>query len=230
MATPNRGSESNPKNNSSQLFRKLTRFFSGNIVNYKRQFYRKEKRRDLNKYKFTSASGKAFKRSAHNPFQTLQANIMSNQNRVERYGDFEEMEYEPIIASSLDLYADEMTTSNALEPLLRIECPNDEIKVILNDLFYNILNIEHNLYGWSRTMCKFGDFFLYLDIDPEFGIQNVIGLPSTEVERLEGQDKTNPNYIQFQWNSGGMTFENWHCFMVHPVVALKDTFKVLLLC
>jgi hypothetical protein len=30
-----------------------------------------------------------------------------------------------------------------------------------------------------------------------------------EIERLEGEDEDNPNYVQFQWNSGGMTFENW---------------------
>ncbi len=35
------------------------------------------------------------------------------------------------------------------------------------------------------------------------------GLPPAEVERIEGEDKTNPNYIQYQWNSAGMTFENW---------------------
>ena len=58
-------------------------------------------------------------------------------------------------------------------------------------------------------MCKYGDFFLYLDMDDKFGVQSVISLPITEVERLEGQDSTNPNYIQYQWNSAGMTFENW---------------------
>ena len=58
-------------------------------------------------------------------------------------------------------------------------------------------------------MCKYGDLFLYLDIDDARGIQNCIGLPAQEIERLEGEDKTNPNYIQFQWNSGGLTFENW---------------------
>jgi hypothetical protein len=58
-------------------------------------------------------------------------------------------------------------------------------------------------------MCKYGDFFLYLDIDETMGIKNVIGLPGHEVERLEGEDETNPNYIQYQWNSAGMTFENW---------------------
>ena len=41
------------------------------------------------------------------------------------------------------------------------------------------------------------------------GIKNAIGLPPQEVERLEGEDKSNPNYVQFQWNSAGLTFENW---------------------
>ena len=41
--------------------------------------------------------------------------------------------------------------------------------------------------AWARTMCKYGDFFLYLDIDDKYGVQSVISLPIAEVERLEGQ-------------------------------------------
>jgi hypothetical protein len=119
------------------------------------------------------------------------------------------MEYTPELASALDIYADEMTTSNSLEKVLTIDCPNEEIKNVLHGLYYDILNIEFNLFGWSRTMCKFGDFFLYLDIDDKDGIKNAIGIPPYEVERIEGEDEKNPNYVQFQWNSGGMTFENW---------------------
>jgi len=58
-------------------------------------------------------------------------------------------------------------------------------------------------------MCKYGDFILYLDIDDNEGIQSTIAIPLQEVERLEGLDATNPNYVQYQWNSAGMTFENW---------------------
>jgi hypothetical protein len=71
------------------------------------------------------------------------------------------------------------------------------------------MNIEHNLFGWCRTLAKYGDFMLYLDIDENVGIQSTISLPIQEVERLEGLDATNPNYIQYQWNSAGMTLENW---------------------
>jgi hypothetical protein len=102
-----------------------------------------------------------------------------------------------------------MTTYSDLRPMLNIRCPNEEIKAVLTILFDQVLNVQYNLFGWSRTMCKYGDFFLYLDIDDKFGVKSVIALPSQEIERLEGQDATNPNYIQYQWNSAGMTFENW---------------------
>jgi hypothetical protein len=119
------------------------------------------------------------------------------------------MEYTPELASALDIYADEMTTFSTYRPLVNILCTNQEIKSVVEQLLYNILNIDFNLYGWCRSMCKYGDFFLYLDIEQDEGVKNAIGLPANEIERLEGEDKNNPNYIQYQWNSAGMTLENW---------------------
>lgn len=202
---------SNPRNEASPLFRRLTRLFSGPLVNYDAQVVVRNSRTDVDKFssKFKSASGQQFKKASYNPFSNLTSATMANVSRSQRYIDFDQMEYEPIIASSLDIYADEMTTSSHLNPLLRIHCPNEEIKLILNSLYYNVLNVEHNLFNWCRTMCKFGDFMLYLDIEEQQGVVNAIGLPTREVERLEGEDKTNPNYVQYQWNSAGMTFENW---------------------
>ena len=199
----------NNRNPGSSLFKKLTRLLSGPLTNYRRETPRREKRRQLDKHYFQSASGQQFKKVSYDPFENLTSNILANQNRVERYSDFEQMEYEPIIASALDIYADEMSTSNAFNKVLDVKCSNDEIKAILEHLYNEVLNIEFNLFGWCRSMCKFGDYLLYLDIDEGQGVTNVIGLPSSEIERLEGQDKTNPGYVQYQWNSGGLTFENW---------------------
>ena len=211
MPVNNRNAPSgkNTKNSESNLFKRLTRLLSGPIVNKRAQFYRQEKRKDLDKYSFKSASGKEFQKTDYNPFEFIHTNMMKNHNRGERYAEFDQMEFTPEIASAMDIYADEMTTWSQLQKMLRIDCDNEEIKNILNNLYHNILNLEFNLFGWCRNMCKYGDFFLYLDIDEELGIKNVIGLPPHEVERLEGQDETNPNYVQFQWNTGGMTFENW---------------------
>jgi hypothetical protein len=44
-----------------------------------------------------------------------------------------------------------------------------------------------------------------LDVDEEKGFKTASALPPQEVERLEGEDPTNPNYVQFQWNNAGLT-------------------------
>ena len=206
--------KNNTRNPASPLFKRLTRMLSGPIVNYRTQVARQEKRADLDKYRyrFRSMSGQEFKRHDSNMSQNYNlftSAAFRNQNRAERYTDFEQMEYMPEIATALDIYADEMTTSNEYDRLLNIDCLNHEIKTILESLFYDVLNIEFNCFGWARSMCKYGDFFLYMDIDEKTGITSVIGMPNNEVERLEGMDESNPNYVQYQWNGAGMTFENW---------------------
>ena len=211
MANKKKNLGRNPYNPENSLFRSLTRLFSGPITQRRTQQGRALRRRHLDAYasRFTSASGKQFKKQEYNPMNIMTVNMISNRNRAERYVDFDQMEYTPECASSLDIYADEMTTHSSLQQMLRIKCPNDEIKTILENLYHNVLNIEHNLFGWCRTMCKYGDLFLYLDIEEAMGIRACIGLPPQEIERLEGEDETNPNYVQFQWNSAGMTLENW---------------------
>ena len=199
----------NTKNPENRLFRQLTKLFSGPITDYRRQNPRKLRRRQLDKFQFQSAGGLEFKKSVYDPYKNLGANFFNNQSRMERYLDFDQMEYSPELHSALDIYADEMTTSNEFSKLLTIKCPNEEIRFTLENLYHNVLNIDFNLFGWCRTMCKYGDYFLYLDLDDETGVKNAIGLPAKEIERLEGEDPTNPNYVQFQWNSGGLTFENW---------------------
>ena len=139
----------NPKNQQSTLFKKLTRLLSGPIVNYRTQTARRLRRRQLDKYaqKFTSASGKQFKRMDYNPFSGLYSGAQAGQNRLERYVDFDQMEYTPEIASALDIYADEMTTHSALQPLMTIDCNNEEIKGILHALYFNVMNLGFIFLG-----------------------------------------------------------------------------------
>jgi hypothetical protein len=204
----------NPRNNQSALFKRLTRLFSGPIVDYDRPAVIRGNRRDVTKYTFTSNTGREFKKKEyHNPFGDLTNKVLYNRNKQMRYTDFEQMEYMPEIASALDIYADEITTSTTFNPLINIDCQNREIKDIIQTLLYNVLNAEANLFGWARSACKYGDYYLYLDIDEKLGITNVIPLPVREMERIEGTDPTNPNYIQFYWQNAegnsGVTFENW---------------------
>ena len=205
--------QNNPRNRESTLFKRLTRLFSGPIVDYDKQTISRGSSRALKKYTFTTNTGKEFKKKEYyNPFSGLQSKVLMNRDKQMRYTDFDQMEYTPEIASALDVYADEITTSSELAPLIKIDCHNREIKDIIGTLLYKVLNIESNLFGWARSMCKYGDYYLYMDIDETIGITNVIPLPVREIERVEGKDPTNPNYIQYYWSgesSQGVSFENW---------------------
>ena len=210
----NNPNSNNPRNSTSPLFRRLTRLFSGPIVNYDRPAVIRGTRRDVQKYTFTSGTGREFKKKEYyNPFGELSNSVLYARNKQVRYTDFDQMEYMPEIASALDIYADEITTSTAFNPLVSVDCHNREIKEILHTLMFTVLNIESNLFGWSRSMCKYGDYYLYLDIDDTLGVTNVIPLPVRSMERIEGTDPTNPNYIQYFWQGAegnkGVSFENW---------------------
>mgnify|MGYP003313267862 CR=1 FL=1 len=80
------------------------------------------------------------------------------------------MDNDAIISSALDVYADESTMKNEYGKVLDIETDNANIHDILHNLFYDVLNVEFNLWMWIRQMCKYGDFFLKMEIAEKFGV------------------------------------------------------------
>jgi hypothetical protein len=52
-------------------------------------------------------------------------------------------------------------------------------------------------------MCKYGDFFLKLEISEKFGVYNVIPYTAYHIERQEGFDPANPSSVRFRFNPDG---------------------------
>ena len=145
-----------------------------------------------------------------NSTNTYNPNYNYFSSKTELYTDYEVMDQDSIIASALDIYADETVMKDDFGDVLRINSNNENIKKILHNLFYDILNVEFNLWPWVRNMCKYGDLYLKLDIQEEIGIVNVIPLSAYEVVREEGLDPNNPYHVQFkQLGGGNITFENY---------------------
>ena len=138
-------------------------------------------------------------------------NLNTNQNyqtmRVQLYSDYEAMDTDAIIASALDIISDESTLKNEQGEVLQIRSSDENIQKILYNLFYDVLNIEFNLWAWIRNMTKFGDFYLKLEIAERIGIYNVIPFSAYTIIRQEGSDIKNPNYVHFIYDptavSGG---------------------------
>ena len=121
-----------------------------------------------------------------------------HQVRRELFRDYDAMDNDPIIASALDIYADESTTKNEYGDVLAIKSSNENVSAILHNLFYDIINIEFNLWPWTRNLVKYGDFFLALEMAEGKGIINVTPYSVYNTERLEGTDPMNQNYVKFK--------------------------------
>ena len=137
-------------------------------------------------------------RNVYNPnlnYQTL---------RVQLYSDYEAMDSDSIIASALDIVSDEATVKNDQGEVLSIKSSDENIQRVLYNLFYDVLNIEFNLWSWTRNMLKYGDFFLKLEIAEKFGVYNVLPYTVYNIIRHEGYDPENPNEVKFELEIDGI--------------------------
>ena len=134
-----------------------------------------------------------------------QFNINYQYLRPYMYSEYDVMDQDAIIASALDILADESTLKNDMGEVLQIRSANEDIQKILYNLFYDVLNIEFNLWMWIRQMCKYGDFFLKLEIAEKFGVYNVIPYTAYHIERQEGYNPENPAEIRYRFIADGLS-------------------------
>lgn len=142
--------------------------------------------------------------------------------RLMLFRDYEVMDTDPIIASALDVYSDESTMKNEMGDIIRIKAGSEKVTKVLHNLFHDILNVEFNLWSWTRGMCKYGDFFLQLEIADQYGVVNIMPLPPYDVTRIEGQDPLHPSQVKFniEGSAGKLELEN---FQVAHFRLISDT-------
>jgi len=126
----------------------------------------------------------------------------------------------PEIAAALDIYGEESTTPDQNGNILQIYSESKRIKSILEDLFYNVLDVNTNLQMWTRNTAKYGDNFVYLKLDSDKGIIGCMQLPNIEIERLERgmpsqasrstvEEPAEQKGLRFKWKAKDMEFNSW---------------------
>ena len=187
--------------NKGSLFTRLTKLFrSGPVI--------RRKVRDFNQPGASSAL-EVF-RKAHSDVYNSTLSAYGAFDRMSRYSDFSEMEATPEIASALDIYSEETVSGDDKGRVLHIYSENSRIQEILEELFYDVLNVDFNLVMWARNLCKYGDFFLFNDVSPEYGVINAYPIAISEMEREEGFDAQDPMAVRFRWiTQGNQLLENW---------------------
>ena len=191
------------------LFGRLRTLFSNDVVI--RNVGGKElKIADVNKiqntgrYQTNSLVDRFSRLYIYNNKNIFNPNINYQTLRIQLYSDYEVMDTDPIIASALDIIADEATVKNDQNEILAIQSSDENIQRVLYNLFYDVLNIEFNLWSWTRNMVKYGDFFLKLEISEKFGVYNVLPYTVYHMIRREGEDPENPSKVIFQLDPDGL--------------------------
>ena len=137
-----------------------------------------------------------------------QFNLNYQYLRPQLYSEYDVMDQDAIIASALDIIADESTLKNDMGEVLSIRSSNENVQKLLYNLFYDVLNIEFNLWAWIRQMAKYGDFFLKLEVAEKFGVYNVIPYTAFHIERQEGYNVENPSEIRYRYAPDGIVNSN----------------------
>ena len=192
------------------LFGRLARLFSSDVV-IRNIGGDQLKVADVNqiqttgKYQTNSLIDRFNRLYVHNARNVYNPNLNYQILRVQLYADYEAMDTDPIIASALDIISDEATIKNDQGEIVTVKSSDENIQRVLYNLFYDVLNVEFNLWSWTRNMLKYGDFFLKLEIAEKFGVYNVLPYTVYHMIRHEGTDPENPAKVYFQLEPDGIT-------------------------
>ena len=95
------------------------------------------------------------------------------------------METMPEIGAALDIYAEEACNIASNGMMLNVYSKSSRIKSVLEDLFYNRLHVNVDLPMVCRGMCKYGNDYMFLNIDKDKGILGWRRISPYEMDRLE---------------------------------------------
>ena len=179
------------------IFGRLQKLFSTNTIIRKTQQGVKVVDTDEYQSMTTNLVDRFMKLKVSNYAGGVESGLAYQQVRIDLFRDYDSMDMDPIISAALNVYADECTARNEFGNVLKIHHEDDNIKQILENLFYDILNIEHTLWMWTRNLVKYGDFYLQLEMAEGLGIVNVLPMSTYEMSRIEGFDPTNPQRVKF---------------------------------
>lgn len=101
------------------------------------------------------------------------------------YRDCDIMDGFPEIGTALDIYSEETTCLDDEGFMISVTAKSDRVRSILNDLFVNRLNVNVILPMITRTMCKYGNSYMLLNIDKDNGVKGWTQMPVHEMERYE---------------------------------------------
>jgi hypothetical protein len=151
------------------------------------------------------------------------------ENRVLRYKEYEVMDLtEPMCKNALQAYASNATIPDVLtKNSLVIESSDEELKEILEELFFVTLDVNQNLWHWTRKLMKYGDHVLFLKLRDEIGIEDFLETTMYEIDVAMKQDESDglkkPKKV-YTWNRAGLGVTSSGFLRTPPLGTNKEGF------
>jgi len=164
--------------------------FIGDAVNRVRGWIRQDKEHTAFQFaKGTTASG--YPSSGSDLLQAYGYDVLSDylkleQDLLSRFVDYEEMADHPLIATALEIYADDATQHDYhVGRPLWLSSPDKTIEEIGEDLFHRTLRIEEEIWSIARTLALYGQNYEELLVTDQ-GVRGLNYLAPPTVRRIEG--------------------------------------------
>ena len=140
------------------------------------------------------------------------------------YRDCDLMDGSPEIGTALDIISEEACPLTSKGTMINVYSPSKRTKAMLEDLFVNRLRCYTDLPMIARHLAKYGNTYMFLNIDKDNGVMGWTMLPVYEMDRVENgfsasyaisssiNDKdVKPDEVRFVWNghNEGNPFRNW---------------------
>ena len=140
------------------------------------------------------------------------------------YRDADLMDGSPEIGTALDIISEETCPLTSKGKMINVYSSSKRTKAMLEDLFVNRLHIYTDLPMIARHLAKYGNTFMFLNIDKDNGIMGWTMLPVYEMDRVENgftasyaisstinNKDVRPDEVSFVWNGHNENnpFRNW---------------------
>ena len=140
------------------------------------------------------------------------------------YRDADLMDGSPEIGTALDIISEETCPLTSKGKMINVYSSSKRTKAMLEDLFVNRLHSYTDLPMIARHLAKYGNTFMFLNIDKDNGIMGWTMLPVYEMDRVENgftasyaisstinNKDVRPDEVRFVWNGHNENnpFRNW---------------------
>ena len=176
-------------------------------------------------------------------YDTSMEQLAGNNQIKVMYRDVDLMDTWPEIGAALDIAAEEATCLNPKKKMLNIYSKSERIQSVLEDLFVNRLDIHITLPMVVRATCKYGNEFMFLNIDQKNGIMGWREMPVHEIRRVENgmqnaysgsynfgaitASKLKPDETKFVWegHNENIPYKNWQVAHFRLRGALREGYS-----